>query len=334
MYPNRNRSGSPRSLAAMRLGLAAIAALTLTPAAAAAKAAVGAETPARSADATHFRYLTVRGIRIFYREAGDPTKPTILLLHGFPASSHEFRDLIPLLSRRFHVVAPDYPGFGLSDAPPPAAFRATFADLAKVMEGFVSAAGIRRYTIYMHDFGGPVGFRLATAHPEMVEGLVVQNANAYEEGIAPDVLRDMRERARGPLDAAGSASLERMLSPDGTRFQYLTGAPDPSRVDPTSYGLDSSLQAVPDRHRIQRSLIVDYADNVRLYPEWQAYLRRYRPRTLIVWGRNDPIFLPAGASAYLADLPRAEVRMIDAGHFTLEEDAPEIGRLILAFHPR
>ncbi len=281
------------------------------------------------ADSIRYKAVSVDGINIFYREAGDPAKPTILLLHGFPASSHEFRTLIPLLSARFHLVAPDYPGFGFSDAPGEIRFAPTFANLATVMGHFVRAVGLTRFTIYMQDFGGPVGFRLAVAHPDMIDGLIIQNANAYETGIAPDVLKDMRTRAAGPLDAKASAALEGMLSPDGTKFQYLTGARDPANVDPTSYRLDSFVQALPQQHRVQRALIVDYYDNVRQYPAWHAYLKARQPKTLILWGKNDPIFLPAGAQAYRDDVPKAEVHMLDTGHFALEEDAGAVAAHIL-----
>ena len=273
--------------------------------------------------------VPVDGINIFYREAGEASKPTILLLHGFPSSSHEFRTLLPLLSQQFHVVAPDYPGFGFSDAPDAMVFPPTFANLTKVMEQFVQAVGLSRFTIYMQDFGGPVGFRLAVAHPDIVEGLIVQNANAYEIGIAPEILKDMRERAAGPLDAQADKALEQMLSREDTRFQYLTGVRDPAHVDPASYSLDDYIQAKPDQHRIQKALIVDYYDNVRQYADWQRYLRERQPKTLIVWGQNDPIFLPAGAQAYQANLPSAEIHLLDTGHFALEEDAPEIARLII-----
>ena len=279
--------------------------------------------------AIRYKTVSVDGIEIFYREAGDARKPTILLLHGFPSSSNEFRTLLPLLSRHFHVVAPDYPGFGFSDAPDAKAFAPTFANLTSVMEGFVRTVGSTKFTIYMHDFGGPVGFRLAVAHPEMVNGLIIQNANAYKAGIAPDVLKDMQARAAGPLDAKAAASLEQMLSPGGTKFQYMTGVRDPANVDPASYSLDDWIQAKPEQHRIQKALIVDYYDNIGKYAEWQRYMRDHRPKTLIVWGRADPIFLPAGAKSYRTDLPTAEVHLLNTGHFALEEDAPEIARMII-----
>ena len=323
----------------LRATVSALLGLALMPGAVAAagapeRASATSAGPA-SADSTHveatvfYRTVAIDGSDIFYREAGDPGKPTILLLHGFPSSSNEFRTLLPLLRENFHVVAPDYPGFGFSDAPDATAFPPTFASLTNVMERFVEAAGLSRFTIYMQDFGGPVGFRLAVAHPEMVEGLIVQNANAYEVGIAPEVLNDMRVRASGPLDARASTALDQMLSLEGTKFQYLTGVRDPENVDPTSYSFDTFVQAKPEQHRIQRALIVDYYDNVGQYGAWQAYMRDHHPKTLIVWGRNDPIFLPAGAEAYLADLPTAEVHLLETGHFALEEDAPAIARMIV-----
>lgn len=297
--------------------------------------AAGSEAPASQADMQiRYRTVSVDGVKIFYREAGDPAKPTILLLHGFPSSSHEFRNLIPLLSARFHLVAPDYPGFGFSDAPSATAFAPTFANLTSKMGRFVAAVGLIKFSIYMQDFGGPVGFRLAMAHPEMVEGLIVQNANAYEAGIAPDVLKDMRARAAGPMNAKATAWLEQMLSPAGTKFQYVTGVRDTSNVDPTSYSFDSWIQGMPEQHRIQKALIVDYYDNVRQYPAWQKYLCERKPKTLIVWGKGDPIFLPVGATAYRADLPNAEVHLLDSGHFALEEDADQIAGLIVRMFAR
>lgn len=313
--------------------LAAAAVVTLGVAAFGAAAPASAQALAAPVDAkVRYKTVAVDGIKIFYREAGDPANPTILLLHGFPASSHQFRTLMPILSSRFHVVAPDYPGFGFSDAPSEAAFRPTFANLTTVMDRFVQAVDLTKFTIYMHDFGGPVGFRLAVAHPEMVDGLIIQNANAYEVGIAPDILKDMRTRAGGPLDAEAAAALEQMLSPGGTKFQYMTGVRDLTNVDPASYGLDSWVQAMPDQHRIQRALIIDYYDNVRQYTTWQNYLRERQPKTLIIWGKNDPIFRVEGASAYKSDLSRAEIHLLDTGHFPLEEDADIVAQQIMRFH--
>lgn len=285
-------------------------------------------------DATRIRYKTVMvdGIRIFYREAGDPSKPTVLMLHGFPSSSHMFRDLMPLLTQRFHVVAPDYPGSGFSEAPGEEKFKPTFANLAQVMNGFVQSVGLRKFIIYMHDFGGPVGFRMASAHPAMVSGLIIQNANAYEEGIAPAILNDMKTRAAGPLNAEGRQALDSMLSTEGTKFQYLTGARNPSGMDPTGYSIDAWVQAMPAQHRIQQALVVDYYDNVLQYPTWHRYLKEHQPKTLVVWGRNDPIFLEAGAHAYRTALPKAEVHFFNTGHFALEEDAVGIAQRINRFY--
>lgn len=297
--------------------------------------AAAAQAPSAPAPATaeaarvHYRTVEVDGIKIFYREAGDPARPTILLLHGFPSSSNEFRTLIPMLGSRFHVVAPDYPGAGFSEAPGADRFQPTFGSLAGLIGRFTEVAKLGKFIVYMHDFGGPVGFRIAVARPDRVVGLVIQNANAYERGIAPDILKDMKARADGPLDAQARAGVEQTLSAEGTKFQYLTGVREQSDIDPAGYRLDSSIQAMPEPHRIQGALLVDYYDNVRQYPAWQRYLKEHQPKTLIVWGKNDPIFTEAGARAYLDDLPRAQLHLYDTGHFALEEEAPGIAREIV-----
>ena len=316
--------------------IATAAAVALAAGIGSASGAPSASNHGSTSDAFQVSYKTVEvdGIEIFYREAGDPARPTVLLLHGFPSSSHMFRNLIPLLGARFHVVAPDYPGSGFSEAPGIDRFEPTFAHLATVMSDFVAAVGLTSFTIYMQDFGGPVGLRLASERPDRVDGLVIQNANAYVEGIAPDILKDMKTRASGPLDAAADAGLDQLLSMQGTRFQYLTGAREPVHIDPTSYSVDAWIQAMPEQRRIQRALIVDYYDNVLHYPNWQRYLKAHQPRTLIVWGRNDPIFSAAGAEAYRADLPKAELHFYETGHFALEEDAVPIAQQILRFLDR
>lgn len=285
-------------------------------------------------EATRIQYKTVEvdGINIFYREAGDRSKPTILLLHGFPTSSNMFRNLLPLLSTRFHLIAPDYPGFGFSEAPGPDKFKPTFENLTRVMNDFVQAVGARKFTLYMQDFGGPIGFRMALAHPEWMDSLIIQNANAYQQGIAPDVLKQMKARAAVPPRPEDDKALEQMLSADGTKMQYLAGARNPAEIDPTSYSVDTWVQAMPEQHRIQKALIVDYYDNVLQYPVWHRYLAERQPKTLIVWGKNDPIFLTAGANAYLADIPNAEVHFFDTGHFALEEDAAGIAQQIIRFY--
>lgn len=265
----------------MLLAAAALAVVSITPAAATTVAPV---SPI-SMESTRMRYnyADIDGIKIFYREAGDPSKPTILLLHGFPSSSHMYRDLIPLLAKKFHVVAPDYPGSGYSDAPPASKFEPTFANLAKVMNDFTTAVDLKDFVIYMQDFGGPVGFRMAVQHPERVKGLIIQNANAYEEGIMPQELAAMKERAAGSLTAEQEEHLDMILSPGGTEFFYKTGVRDFAAVSPDAYHLDNFVLAKPEYNRIQRALLVGYYDNVLQYPKWQAYMQKYQPRTLILY---------------------------------------------------
>ena len=263
-----------------------------------------------------YRHRVVHDIRIFYREAGTPGKPVLLLLHGFPSSSHMYRELLPLLARDFHLIAPDYPGAGFSDYPSAEKFTPTFSHLTEIMAAFVEQLGLSSFVIYMQDFGGPVGFRMARQHPERVQGLVIQNANAYLEGIAADQLKGIMTPQR--------SQAEQLVTRAFTLFQYKTGARQPDAMDPTSWSLDAWILENPDVRRIQTELMLDYRSNVSEYPQWQAYLRKAQPKTLILWGRNDPIFLPSGAQAYLRDLPNAQLRFFDAGHFALEEEAPAI----------
>lgn len=282
------------------------------------------QTPAHPA-AVRLAHHEVNGTRIFYRSAGDPAQPAIVLLHGFPASSHMFRDLIPHLAGHFHVIAPDYPGFGHSDAPAPGRFPYSFDALAGVVDGLLAHLGVDRYHLYMQDYGGPVGLRLATAHPERVLGLVIQNANAYLEGISPmvrDVFMPLWERGdEGPARA--------LLDAAATRFQYLTGAGDPLAVSPDAWVFDQALLDRPGNAEIQLALFRDYRHNVDLYPVWHAYFRQRQPKTLIAWGRGDPLFLVEGAEAFRGDLPAAAVHYLDGGHFVLEEHAARVAELIL-----
>ncbi|MEN5114929.1 alpha/beta hydrolase [Brevundimonas diminuta] len=279
-----------------------------------------------------YRTMTVGRIEVFYREAGRREAPVILLLHGFPTSSHMFRDLIPLLAPHYRVIAPDYPGYGLSTASPSSGFNYSFDSLADVIEQFAEAIGLDRYALYMQDFGGPVGFRIAARRPERITALIVQNANAYEEGLAPamDAARPAWERRSSETEA----TLRAFLTLDTTRFQYLHGARDPSRVSPDAWlhaqaGLDRS-----GNDEIQLSYLHDYGANVRQYPVWQAYLRDYKPPMLIVWGANDPFFTVAGARAYQRDLADCELHLFEAGHFALEEEASAIALLMLDFLKR
>jgi pimeloyl-ACP methyl ester carboxylesterase len=275
----------------------------------------------------HYRTVSVDGHQLFYREAGDPRHPTLLLLHGFPTSSHMFRDLIPLLAERFHIVAPDLPGFGFTT--PGAAFEFTFDNLAQVIEGFTDAIGLARYAIYVFDYGAPVGFRLALARPERVTAIISQNGNAYEEGLS-EGWNPIQAYWREP-SAANRDALRAFLTPETTKWQYVHGVADESLIAPESYALDSALLARPGNDEIQLDLFLDYASNVALYPKFQAYFRERRPPFLAVWGRNDPFFLPAGAEAFRRDNPDAEVRFFDAGHFALETHAHEIAAAIRGF---
>jgi pimeloyl-ACP methyl ester carboxylesterase len=276
----------------------------------------------------HYRTATVQGVEIFYREAGSPDLPTILLLHGFPTSSHMFRDLIPLLADRYHLVAPDYPGFGYSARPTPAEFLYTFDHLADVMEGFVDALGLTRYSLYMQDFGGPVGFRLATRRPRQVRALIIQNANAYEEGVSSGV-KDVVLRIWKERTPETEARLRELFELPVTKRQYLEGVPDPTRVSPDAWEHAQWGMDRPGNKHIQFVLHANYGSNVERYPEWHDYFREFQPPTLIVWGRHDFVFLPAGATAYSRDLKDVELHMLDAGHFALETHVAEIADFIL-----
>ena len=278
---------------------------------------------------TKYRTATVDGLRIFYREAGRPDAPTLLLLHGFPTSSHMFRDLIPLLADRYHVIAPDLPGFGFSDAPDRSGFEYSFDKLARTIARFVETVGLQRYALYVFDYGAPVGFRVALAHPERVTAIVSQNGNAYEEGLSQG-WNPIQNYWREPT-AAHRAALREFLLPQTTRWQYVHGVADEAAVAPESYTLDSALLARPGNDEIQLDLFLDYAGNVALYPAFQAYLRTRKPPLLAVWGKNDPFFLPAGAEAFRRDVPQAEVRFYDTGHFALETHCDEIASAIREF---
>lgn len=281
----------------------------------------------------HHRYVDVHvdqgWVRVFYREAGSPERPTLLLLHGFPSASHQFRRLIDALGARYHLVAPDYPGFGHTEVP--AGFTYSFDALAEVTEGFLDALGLDRFVMYVFDFGAPVGFRLATRHPERIAGLVVQNANAYESGLSDLALAAIANQAGVP---GAEARARELLTLPITRGQYEGGATEVELVAPDGWTLDQHFLDRPDRQDAQVALALDYHTNVALYPTWQQWLRDHQPPTLIVWGRNDPFFPEAGAHAYLADLPHAELHTFATGHFALEENLPELAPLIESFLDR
>ncbi len=281
------------------------------------------------------QYVTVAGIEIFYRVVGPDDGPTVLLLHGFPSSSHQYRRLMETLGTRVRLVAPDYPGFGFSAAPLPASaggsFRYSFEQLTDIIEAFCQTLSLERFALYMFDFGGPVGMRLAERRPEWITGLVVQNANAYDSGLSESAAPVVNLR---PDDPGAEELLSGFFKPEITRWQYMEGASRPELLSPDSWTLDQYFMDRPGRHRILLDLMLNYHSNVRLYPQWQAWLRQHQPPTLILWGRHDPIFIEAGAHAYLDDLPAAELHLFETGHFALEEALPEMAPLLLDFVER
>jgi len=279
-----------------------------------------------------YQHATVDGHKVFYREAGSKTAPTILLLHGFPTSSHMFRNLMPALIDQYHVVAPDLPGFGFSDAPDRKQFTYTFENLAKVIANFTDAIGLTTFAIYVFDYGAPVGFRLALARPDRISAIISQNGNAYEEGLSEGwnpIQKYWKEPTR-----ENRAALREFLKPETTKWQYTHGVKDTTFLAPEAYELDSALQARPGNDEIQLDLFLDYASNVALYPKFQEYFRSKRPPLLATWGKNDPFFLPPGAEAFKRDIPNAEVKFFDTGHFALETHAQEIASAIRDFLSR
>ncbi|HEX7958535.1 MAG TPA: alpha/beta hydrolase [Terriglobales bacterium] len=279
-----------------------------------------------------YQHATVDGHKIFYREAGAATAPAILLLHGFPTSSHMFRNLIPALSDKYHVVAPDLPGFGFSDAPDRKQFKYTFENLASVIGRFTQAIGLSRFALYIFDYGAPVGLRLALAHPERITAIISQNGNAYEEGLS-EGWNPIQRYWKEPTEANRNA-LRDFLKPEATKWQYTHGVADGSQIAPETYTLDAALLARPGNDDIQLDLFLDYASNVALYPKFQEYFRTKRPPLLAVWGKNDPFFLPPGAEAFKRDNPNAEEHFYDTGHFALETHVEEIAGAIRDFLSR
>lgn len=282
----------------------------------------------------NFNTADVSGLRLFYREAGDPSKPTIVLLHGFPSSSsYTFHDLIPRLADRFHVIAPDYPGMGYSDAPDPTVLRPTFDDVAMVIDAFIAQCAPWPVIFYMHDIGSPIGMRIATAHPERVAGLIFQNTTISQEGWNPAVL-SFYERIGGPETPDKLAEAEKRFTVDRSMFLHQTGARQPDALDPDDWAIDAyALSIAADRLFMSR-LLMNLAANVQHYPEWNAYLKNRQPKTLIVWGRNDPLFAPAAAELVKQNVPTAEVRYFDGGHFVLDENADAIAEAIIATFSR
>jgi pimeloyl-ACP methyl ester carboxylesterase len=278
---------------------------------------------------TRYRNVKIGAATIFYREAGDPRHPTLLLLHGFPTSSHMFRNLIPMLADRYHVVAPDLPGFGFTMALDRQHFAYTFDNLATVIQDFTDAIRLKHYAIYVFDYGAPVGFRLAVSRPEKVTAIISQNGNAYEEGLSGG-WSPIQRYWQDPTPA-NRKELRSFLTPETTKWQYTHGVADPADVAPESYTLDSALLSRPGNEEIQLDLFLDYASNVALYPKFQAYFAERKPPLLAVWGKNDPFFLPPGAEAFKRDNPNAEVHFFDTGHFALETHVAEIANAIREF---
>ena len=279
-----------------------------------------------------YRTAAVGSLNVFYRQAGNPNTPTVLLLHGFPTSSHMYRELIPALAERYHVVAPDLPGFGYSDAPDRQEFKYTFDHLAEVIDRFTEVLGLSRYAIYVFDYGAPVGFRLALRHPERITAVISQNGNAYLEGLS-EGWNPIQAYWKDP-SANNRAALRAFLKPEATEWQYTHGVPTPERLSPDAWTLDAALLARPGNDEIQLDLFGDYQSNVALYPQFQEYIRTRRPPLLAVWGKNDPFFLPAGAKAFARDNPDAEIHLLDAGHFALESQGLEIAAIIRDFLER
>jgi pimeloyl-ACP methyl ester carboxylesterase len=277
----------------------------------------------------YYRTVDVGGVKIAYREAGPPDAPTFLLLHGFPTAGHMFRDLIPILADRFHLIAPDLPGFGQSDLPSRQTFRYTFANLAETIGHFTETIGLKRFAIYIFDYGAPVGLRIALEHPERITAIISQNGNAYEEGLS-EGWNPIRTYWRDPRQANRDA-LRSFLSPETTLFQYTHGVADPAAVSPDGRSLDDYYLTRAGAHEAQLDLLLDYASNVALYPEFQTYFRKHQPPLLATWGSNDPFFLPAGAEAFRRDNPHAEIHFYPTGHFALETHCQEIALAIREF---
>ena len=281
---------------------------------------------------TSCHFAEFDGKKIFYRQAGARSAPTILLLHGFPTSSHMFRNLIPALAEHYHVVAPDLPGFGFSITPDRKTIRYSFENLAKVIGKFTEAIGLERFAVYVFDYGAPVGLRLALAYPERITAIISQNGNAYEEGLS-EGWNPIQRYWKEPTEENRNA-LREFLKPEATKWQYTHGVADASQIAPESYTLDAALLARPGNDEIQLDLFLDYASNVALYPKFQDYFRTSKPPLLAVWGKNDPFFLPPGAEAFKRDNPNAEVHFYETGHFALETHATEIADTIKAFLQR
>lgn len=277
-----------------------------------------------------YKRAQVQNLSIFYREAGVPTRPTVVLLHGFPSSSHMYRNLIPKISAQYHVIAPDMPGFGYSDQPSIDEFEYSFDHLAEVIDAFLETIGVVKYSIYIQDYGSPVGFRLFLKHPDRIQAIITQNGNAYVEGLSSFWGESIEPYWKAKTDA-NEKKVRELLTFEVTKFQYSEGFRNPELVNPDSYIFDQMTLDRPGNQEIQLALFYDYRNNITQYPAWHEALRKYQPPVLAIWGKNDPIFLPAGAEAYKRDVVEAEVHLLDTGHFALEDHADVIAQYILSF---
>ena len=277
--------------------------------------------------------ITVDGVNLFYRSAGPANAPVLLLLHGYPSSSHQYRHLIPLLAQHFRVLAPDYPGFGFTEVPAAREYSYTFDNLARTTSLWLEALNVKEFAMYVFDYGAPVGFRLATANPKAVKAIVSQNGNAYTAGIG-SALSVLSNYYDDPNNATALQAAKDFISYDGTKYQYVTGAPDPSVIEPESYTLDAALLERPGNQDVQLALFRDYKTNPELYPKWHQYLREYQPPVLAVWAKDDPIFIPPGAEAFKNDVSGAEVKYLDGAHFLLETNVTTVAWFVLDFMKR
>ncbi|MDB6052303.1 MAG: hydrolase (pyridoxal phosphatase) Cof [Pseudomonas sp.] len=284
--------------------------------------------PAHATTTVRYQHVEADGVKVFYREAGEADAPVVLLLHGFPTSSHMYRDLIPHLAKHYRVIAPDLPGFGFTEVPAGRSYRYSFDDLAKTVEAFVDVLGLSRYALYVFDYGAPVGLRLAVAHPQRVTALISQNGNAYLEGLG-DAWEPIRNYWQTPSSANREIIRDAVLNLEGVRYQYVHGVTHPELIAPESYTLDVLLMQRPGNDEIQLDLFLDYANNLTLYPAFQAFFKQTQVPTLVIWGQHDPFFIPPGAEAYKRDNANAVVEMLDTGHFALETHADYIAQRIV-----
>lgn len=281
---------------------------------------------------THFHTRKVKGVEIFYREAGSPDAPTLVLLHGYPTSSHMFRNLMDDLSDEYHLIAPDYPGYGRSEQPPMAKFDYTFENIATIMESFIHELGLRQYSLYVMDYGAPIGYRIASNNPNEIQSLIIQNGNAYDEGLE-DFWKPFKTYWKGKTKET-EATLSNFHSMEGLKWQYTHGVKDPSVISPDNWEIDMRHLTRPENGDIQLALFYDYGSNVKLYPAWQQYFREYQPKTLIIWGKNDHIFPASGAYAYRKDIRNIDFHLFDTGHFALESYGDEMTAAIRTFLSR